>query len=95
MVNLPGVKMVAVSQLHCKADCFKFAEASYSTQVAAVVVSHIAETFLMPHIICLFGLCDGLVCHIGSVVQITAAPPMPMGPPGANRGFGQPQFQRQ
>lgn len=26
-------------------------------------------------------------------VQITAAPPMPMGPPGGgNRGFGQPQF---
>ena len=30
-----------------------------------------------------------------SAVQITAAPPMQMGPPGGNRGFGQPQFQRQ
>jgi len=30
------------------------------------------------------------------LMQITAAPPMPMGPPGGNRGFGQPQFgQRQ
>lgn len=30
------------------------------------------------------------------MVAITAAPPMQMGPPGGNRGFGQPQFgQRQ
>ncbi len=39
---------------------------------------------------------DVSISKVFLLVQITAAPPMPMGPPGGNRGFGQPQFgQRQ
>ena len=39
---------------------------------------------------------DVSIFNIVLLMQITAAPPMPMGPPGGNRGFGQPQFgQRQ